>query len=102
MQLTILCSGWGEREIGVSGSIPHSWGRQMLTHMLSLSPWGEITGEEVSELCCLGGGVVGKVTLFLLLPSASKSVFFCSNGVVEILHWRPGLPQRLSHLWAIF
>lgn len=45
----------GPEEIGVFGSLPHSWGGQLFTHTLSLFFVGEITDQEVSlgtELCC--------------------------------------------------
>lgn len=46
MQLTAQYSGWSKRETGFLGRVPHCWGGQVLLHMLSLSPAGEITGQE--------------------------------------------------------
>ena len=31
----------------------------------------------------------------------SRPLFSFSSGVLELLHWRPGLPQRLVRLWVI-
>lgn len=50
------------------------------------------------ELCCLGGGSCQ--TLPLLLSNVCKPLFSFSSGVMEF-HWKPGLPQRVSGLWAI-
>lgn len=44
MELTTQYSGWGKTEMVLFGSISHSWGSQTLTHKLSLSSAGEITG----------------------------------------------------------
>ena len=46
---------------------------------------------------------MGKVKLFSLLSSMHKfsDYFFFSSGVVELLHWSPGLPQRYSCLSVV-
>lgn len=49
MQLMIQHPGWSEREMSPFG-ILHSWRSEMLTHILSLFPTGEIMGKEKSLL----------------------------------------------------
>lgn len=57
------------------------------------------------QLYCLGVGVnVESQTIPLTLFNASKLfffLFFYSNGVLELLCWKPGLSQRHSHPWVI-
>lgn len=42
IQFMIQYSGWSEKEMGLSGSVPQSWESQVLNHTLSLSPMEEI------------------------------------------------------------
>lgn len=39
----------------------------------------------------------------VLLSIAPKLICFCfcSSGVLELLFWKPGFPQKLSHSWVI-
>lgn len=54
-----------------------------------------------SELCCLGERMQVKQTGPLTLSSAFKLEFFSSSGMLECLHWKPGLTQRLFRPWVI-
>lgn len=40
------CSGWSKKAVGLFDRVLYSWGSQVLTHVLSLSPMGEILGQE--------------------------------------------------------
>ena len=81
---SVLC--WCEREVGLFGSILHSWRSQVLTHMFPppapsiTSPMGGVTAEKGSpgpRLCCLRRGCVGKVRLFHLpSPMCPEMDFF--------------------------
>lgn len=56
------------------------------------------------ELYCLGGRMMEvKQTVPPTLSSAFKLVFFPSpfTSMLEHLHWKPGLPQRLFLPWVI-
>ena len=76
----------------------------MLTQRLSLSPshpLGEISGGEglfqPQAGLSSGRGDVDKVTVSLNLLSVFN--FFSSGGVLEFLHWKPGLPGGLFCPW---
>lgn len=84
--------------LGLSGSILHSRGSQVPTHVLSLYPVGEIMGHEGPSwhwAVCFGGGKRQSQTVPLTLSSAPKLICFCSNSV-PVLLWKSGLLQRLS------
>lgn len=54
MHFTIQYSRWDEKEMGLSASVSHSWGRRMLNHTQSeITSWISLG----PELCHLGGGV---------------------------------------------
>ena len=88
-------SGRGEKVVGFL-SVSHKAEKAML----SPCPLWEITGQwgAVSlgiELCCLGEGVTEVKWNCPSYPlKCIYSWMFCSNGVLEILHWIPGRPQR--------
>lgn len=88
--------------MGLFGSILHSCGSQALTHVLSLPPMGEIRTKKGSlgtQLCHLWGGVTQIQSVFLLpypVTPMPDFLFFGSNSVLELLHWTPGLLQKLS------
>ena len=73
-------SEWEKKDIGLLGSIPHSWGIWVLTHMFSLYPMGEITCRKISRhwaVLCWGRADMGKVKLFFLPSSMHPiSLFF--------------------------
>lgn len=41
-------SGWDEKEVGLFGSVLHSWGSWVLTHMFTLPPWEELQTKGLS------------------------------------------------------
>lgn len=86
MQLTTQHSGWSEREVGLYGSTPQSWGSGMLTHRFSLTPMEEITGQKVlMALNCVAleeQGCRYSQTAPLISPGYLLLVFFCSNHVM--------------------
>ena len=60
MQPTIQYFGWGERGIGLFGSILHSWGGWVLTRVVSDSLREKLQAEKISlgpELCYCWGGM---------------------------------------------
>ena len=70
MHFTTWYSRWDEKEMGLPGSVSHSWGSQLLNPTLSLFPVGEITSCVSlfgTELCHLGVGVT-QVKWLLLCP----------------------------------
>lgn len=94
------CSGWGKKEVGLFGSISHGWGIQVLTHRLSRSTVGEMTGQEdLSWYRAVPpwGVMRGEVKLFFLPFSMSPSRIFCSNGILKLLHWTAGLLHNHYH-----
>ena len=81
----------------------HSWGSQVLTHLLSFSPLLEKSqGKKVllsSKLWCLGGGVIhARSSCFSYLLQTHP--FFSFSGVLELLLWKPRFLQRVSCLWV--
>lgn len=60
-QLTAHCSGWGERGMGIFGSLLHSWRSWVLTLESDLLLQEKLLhweGLSCTGLCCLGGGVM--------------------------------------------
>lgn len=90
---------WMLGEKWVSGSIPYSWRSQGLIHQVSLFPEEEMPDQKVSfsyKLCHLGGGVMQAKASCSTHSNFSKFIFFFSYRVLELLLWKPGLPQKLS------
>ena len=64
--------------------------------MLSLSLVGGSEAEQgflAAELGCPGGGVIrlNESIVINLFRIESQTFFFCSNGMLELLCWTPGL-----------
>lgn len=78
-QLTTHYSGWGERDMGIFGSLPHSWGSWMLTHTSDFLWWEKSWAEKGSLVlgcAALGEGWCGKGKLFLLPSSRGPFLEF--------------------------
>lgn len=81
----------------VFGSVLHSCTSGTLARMLSFFPW-RITRAHLA-LCgtTLGeGGFRHKLPLLFSNVFNYDCLFICSNNVLELLCWTPGLPQKLS------
>ena len=101
--MLILSDLGGVRQKCASLTKSHEAGEGGCSFHSHFPPWEKSKAERVSlgtELCCLwGGGDMGKVKLFLLSSSIHLFMDFCSNEVLESLHWAPILTQRYSHPW---
>lgn len=87
--------------------IPNSWKNQSLTYWLLLFLWERSWTKKFSlgtELCySLEGEVMWVMwNCFSYIFSLWNLWFVGSNGLLELLYWKPGLPQNLSHSWRIF
>ena len=98
-------SAWDKREKGLFGSVLHSQRRWVLTNMFSFSQMGEIMRRVSLPLkyAACGGGVMQVKSNCSSYPlqCIQSWITFCSNSVLELLCWTPGLKQRFSHLWLI-
>lgn len=106
MQLATQYSGRDEREMSLLGRIPHSWGSCGLAHMLSLTPCGGNRQPRWS-LLALSSATLGEgwYRWSQTVPPALSKIynsyiyifFFHSSSILELLPWKSGIPQRLSH-----
>lgn len=77
----------------------------LLTHMLLLSPVGEIMSWDGQSwhwaVPPLGRDGASNVKLSFTLFNAFSLRFFCFSCVIELLYWTHGPPQRLSYSWVV-
>ena len=95
-------SRWDKNEVGLLVA-SHTAAEAGWSHVL-LSPMREIMGQEgLSWHWAVPpwGRDDSHKGVPLTLFSASSLGFFCSSGVLELLHWTPGLPQRHCYPWVI-
>lgn len=85
-------------------SLEHSGelGNQALTHMLtSPSRWNHELRRSLlaPSHATLGKGVCAQIELFLSLFPVHANSDLLLQSVLELLHWKRGLPRRLSCVW---
>ena len=101
LQHTCTHTGW-EREMSLFGKIPHCRTSLTLTHRSPFSHRRNLgpNGSHLGRSCASQGrGDVGKVKLFFSptpIHPNSYFIFFSSSRVLQLLLWKPELPQRLS------
>lgn len=102
VQLIILYSGCGERAVSLFGSILPAGGAGCSFTCPHFPPQGNSWVEGFSwlhtVLAWIGVGMMWVKSNFLF-SNVSRPIFFFFSGVLELLCWKPGLPQRLSHAW---
>ena len=79
-----------------AGQASHSFTRSPFSHRRNLGPNGSHLGRSCASQ---GRGDVGKAKLFFSptpIHPNSYFIFFSSSRVLQLLLWKPELPQRLS------
>lgn len=102
--LMIQCPGWDKTEVSLFDSSSQS-GKQVSAHRLNVFPHGRNhrLGKKQPfgpKLCCLREGVTKIKSDYsdpLQCSQPCHSFLLHSNGAMELLFWKHGLPYRLSH-----
>lgn len=86
-----------KKEVGLLGSIPHSWGSWAFTHYTFIFPCASLSWHKTVVLWERGS--MDKVKLFFLCSSVKLFLdFFAPTMCCILFNWTTRFPQRYSHL----